>query len=285
MSIKNSKTNIQLTIAPAHGFTLPHGYNWNPSIVNGKKEGKVEVFTEEGMLFAELFYHEGKLEGECSFFEEGSIKEKVMYKNDVLNGWSRFYKNGKEDVVYLYENGNRVKKLVRENELYREVDMNNEGNYEIGHYDENRIRDGLFYKYENDALKEENEYKNGVFVRKTKDFVKNEMIEYNENGDKIYQGGYMRNSSYQYIRAGKGKEYEENKVVYVGDWLNGEKDGDGKSMRNGVAYYDGKWKKNAPDGYGKLMEFYLTVGFKVSLFTLLFVPLNTTYYTLFNYNT
>ena len=47
-----------------------------------------------------------------------------------------------------------------------------------------------------DSVKEENEYKNGVFVRKTKDFVKNEMIEYNENGDKIYQGGYMRNSSY-----------------------------------------------------------------------------------------
>ena len=99
MSIKNSKTNIQLTISPAHGFTLPCGYNWNPTIVIGKKEGKVEVFTEEGMLFAELFYHEGKLEGECSFFEEGSIKEKVMYKNDVLNGWSRFYKNGKEGGV------------------------------------------------------------------------------------------------------------------------------------------------------------------------------------------
>ena len=32
-------------------------------------------------------------------------------------------------------------------------------------------------------------------------------------------------------------------------------------------------------------EICLTVGFKVSLFTLLFVPLNTTYYTLFNYNT
>ena len=35
----------------------------------------------------------------------------------------------------------------------------------------------------------------------------------------------------------------------------------------------------------EIFEFYLTVGFKVSLFTLLFVPLNTTYYTLFNYNT
>ena len=67
MSIKNSKTNIQLTIAPAHGFTLPRGYNWNPTIVNGKTEGKVDVFNEEGMLFAKLFYHEGKLEGECSF--------------------------------------------------------------------------------------------------------------------------------------------------------------------------------------------------------------------------
>ena len=64
----------------------------------------------------------------------------------------------------------------------------------------------------------------------------------------------MRNSSYQYVRTGKGKEYEENKVVYVGDWLNGEKDGEGMSMKNGVAYYDGKWKKNAPDGYGKLMN-------------------------------
>ena len=130
MSIEDSALDIQLTIAPEYGFNLPPGFSWNPSIVNGKKEGKVEVFTEQGMLYAELFYHEGKLEGECSFFEEGLIKEKGMYKNDELKSWIRFYKNDKEDVVYLYENGICVKKIVRENELYREVDMNNEGNYE-----------------------------------------------------------------------------------------------------------------------------------------------------------
>ena len=51
MSIKNSKTNIQLTIAPAHGFTLPRGYNWNPTIVNGKKDGKVDKNDETGVNF------------------------------------------------------------------------------------------------------------------------------------------------------------------------------------------------------------------------------------------
>ena len=47
--------------------------------------------------------------------------------------------------------------------------------------------------------------------------------------------------------------------------------------------HEGIMKKGIPVKHIK--ELYLTVGFKVSLFTLLFVPLNITYYTLFNYNT
>ena len=61
----------------SNGFTLPEGYTWGISMENGKKEGKVVVYDEERMIYAELQYHEDKLNGNCCFYEDGVEKEKI----------------------------------------------------------------------------------------------------------------------------------------------------------------------------------------------------------------
>ena len=103
--------NIELCNEISNGFTLPEGYTWDLSMENGKKEGKVVVYDEERMIYAELQYHEDKLNGNCCFYEDGVEKEKIYYENDIANGWSYIVVDGKETLGFLYENGRKTKKL------------------------------------------------------------------------------------------------------------------------------------------------------------------------------
>lgn len=47
----------------SHSFVLPDGYTWNPTLVNGKKEGVVEVRDDLGTVYAILSYKNDKLNG------------------------------------------------------------------------------------------------------------------------------------------------------------------------------------------------------------------------------
>lgn len=126
---------------------MPSGCKWEPRVVNGKKEGSATVYTEEGMLYAEVVFSEDKLDGVCSFYEEGALKEKIVYKKDVMNGWSVFYENGVEVMSCYYVDGVRQKKVVKEGERWKVVDVENEKNYEICRMDEERRRQGVSYRY------------------------------------------------------------------------------------------------------------------------------------------
>lgn len=88
MSVRSANPNIEVRLGKRSGLCLPSGCKWEPRVVNGKKEGSATVYTEEGMLYAEVVFSEDKLDGVCSFYEEGALKEKIRYKKDVMNGWS-----------------------------------------------------------------------------------------------------------------------------------------------------------------------------------------------------
>ena len=73
----------------------------------------------------------------------------------------------------------------------------------------------------------ENEYKNGEFTRVLKSISGSTMTEFDENGNKVYEGEYDERIENGLKRKGKGKEYEKDgkTLVYVGDWSNGKSGG------------------------------------------------------------
>ena len=213
MSVVTSSTNIQLTLAKPTGFTLPTGYQWEPKLVKGKKEGPVTVYTDEGLLYAQLVFHVDKLHGVCSFYEEGSLKEKISYENNVMNGWSHFYDHGKEVVSFLYENGVKKKKLEKYGDCWKEVDLKNEKNFMTCVMDEDKRKQGVCYRYVNEELIEELEYKDDELVRRRKTFAGKEVTELGENGEKVYQGCYLLDEK-GYRRNGK-RMCQMEKVCYI----------------------------------------------------------------------
>ena len=57
--------NINLIKEENKRESIPSGYKYSSTVVNGKKEGPVEVFTPDSVLYANLIYHEDLLDGLC----------------------------------------------------------------------------------------------------------------------------------------------------------------------------------------------------------------------------
>ena len=55
--------NINLIKEESKRESFPSGYKYSSTVVNDKKEGSVEVFTADSVLFANLIYHEDLLDG------------------------------------------------------------------------------------------------------------------------------------------------------------------------------------------------------------------------------
>ena len=57
--------NINLIKEESKRESIPLGSKYSSTVVNDKKEGSVEVFTPDSMLFANLICHEDLLDGLC----------------------------------------------------------------------------------------------------------------------------------------------------------------------------------------------------------------------------
>ena len=88
------------------------------------------------------------------------------------------------------------------------------------------------------------EYKNGEFTRVLKSISGSTMTEFDENGNKVYEGEYDERIENGLKRKGKGKEYEKDgkTLVYVGDWSNGKRNGYGVLYKNSEVVYKGEWE-------------------------------------------
>ena len=85
------------------------------------------------------------------------------------------------------------------------------------------MRNGTGMEYDGrEVLKRICTYENGKVKRVVQEFSGDIMTEYNENGKKIYEGGYKEVAETGFIRNGNGKEMDENgNVVKRGVWVNG----------------------------------------------------------------
>ena len=76
---------------------------------NNKLSGAYRVYNRR-RLVEERNYIEGKLEGELrKFYQDGTLMEESIYQNGVLNGIAKWYDTeGNLSIAYEYENGKLV---------------------------------------------------------------------------------------------------------------------------------------------------------------------------------
>ena len=139
----------------------------------------------------------------------------------------------------IYKNGKRFSSL----EQYKEIpnyyeEKKDEKTISICKFNENHMKDGICYEYENDRLSQIVLYENGMKKRVMNRFIeKNRMIEYNEKNQIVYKGEYEGNVKNGYKRNGKGMifDYKNGKVNMISFIENGIKKGydmiEGKNMK------------------------------------------------------
>lgn len=231
---------------------LPEGCTYTPTVLNGKKEGQVTVFSKDSLLYAILNFHEDRLEGICEYYDKGLLKEKITYKNGVPDGWGCLYENSKESKWFIYKNGSKYSEIIKDGEYYTEREIRSNSILSICKYNENHNREGLGYLYQDGKVSKAVLFSNGEQGKTIKKFEGKVMTELNDNGDEIYKGEYLNDRQQNYPRNGQGKEYEEGKIVYDGFWKKNKKEGQGSSYKSGRALYVGEWSQNMPNGQGKL---------------------------------
>ena len=233
----------------------PEGCTSNLKFVNGRKEGKCEVYNSNSTLYAILMYHNDRLYGICEFYDNGNLKEKISYINDIEEGWGCDVENGKEIKWYLYRNGEKSGELIElENGMREERLVKNGEVISICSYNENHEKNGIGYLFNNNHISSVVEFEDNKMKRTIKQFEGKEMSIFDDNGSIVYQGEYLDSMDNDYPREGKGKEYKDGEIVYDGHYHLNDREGNGKSYMNGKLVYDGEWKNNKPNGYGKIFD-------------------------------
>ena len=124
----------------------------------GNMQGKMYIGTwkyyqktNNELLILEYYNNEGQLEGDrYVYYPNGQVAEKQEYKSGKLNGTSIVYSEGNQIIVETqYLNG----------ELHGfHKNYNIKGGVEISGQYKNGKKDGVWYFYENDKLKEEKNF-------------------------------------------------------------------------------------------------------------------------------
>ena len=234
---------------------MPPECSWNPQLVNNKKEGTVEVYDEDGLMIASLEYKNDLLNGVCKFFRNGMIAAEIPYCDDVASGCGYDIDEYGERRMCYFENGEwkvELKKSERKEGYYDEIDVKSGEILSICKMNENHEKQGEGFIFKNGLIDKVVVYENGNEKYCLKEFSEKIMIEYDENGNKVYEGGYLNSIEKEYPREGQGKEFYDEVMIYEGEWKDGKRNGRGVSLRNKRDYYDGMWKDNLPEGEGTM---------------------------------
>lgn len=249
--------------------------------VNGKKLGEGIFLDSNSIIAMKLFFKDDVVEGEGMLYSNGQVVFKGTWKdgsrcghcteynkgykvydgnydNDVRNGFGIEYgENGSIEFEGEWIDGKRGTKFISENKKGEKelTELNDNGKVKyIGGFKEGSvIRNGLGVEYdENEKPVNICVYEDGVVIRKVKEFKDKEIVLYDENGKKLYEGGYKNSRESGYPPQGKGKQYVDGVLVYCGEFVKGRRDGPGYSYYpNHILKYDGDWKNDKANGLGK----------------------------------
>ena len=195
-------------------------YEMTVKLVNGVREGEA-VIVNDGMPYLRLEYKQGSLTGVVErMSESGSVELRGHLVSGVESGFFEEY-DSRDQVVWrgYYRNGVRDSKsrLVRK-----------------GKDSVRSVEEGEFYELdENGVVTQLCLYENGLRSRVIASYVGAVMTELDENGKRVYEGGFKGDVENGFVREGKGKEFVNGgkTVVYSGDWKNGKREGVGTELK------------------------------------------------------
>ena len=151
--------------------------------------------------------------GYCEIYDE---PRKVWYKGYFANGKQVYYTPAKEKKGYWEE-------YNEDNKLVCICSKDKEGKY-----------DGICYLYSNEKLNRISYWEHGREVRVIKQFNGLTMTEFDDEGQKCYEGGYNELVRWVYLRHGIGEEYDSDGItlLFKGNYHNGRRHGKGTSYKN-----------------------------------------------------
>ena len=189
---------------------------------NGMRNGKGEEMDENGRVVFVGEWKDGKGKG-----KEMDADGKAMYEGEWWNG----KRNGVGEVL--------------------------KGTRWVGHWKDGKMNGMGYEKDGNGAMKRGCLFENGKMKRVVQEFDGEKMVEYDENGRKVYEGEYKGSVEKGFVREGRGKEYEagikaakkglvtkgKERMVRIGNWKNGVKSGefydyDDKGKMKQVSVYE-----------------------------------------------
>ena len=91
-------------------LTFPENAVFKPSMPEGQREGKVEVFSKKGIRLAVLNYENDMLNGLFKFFENGELIKQISFVNGKMEGWS---KEGNKE--FMYHDNKKEFELIKKN--------------------------------------------------------------------------------------------------------------------------------------------------------------------------
>ena len=207
-------------VCKRHGVGIVYSSETNIRVSlfeNGIEKKKIQVIVDDEMV---------------EYDESGNL---IVYIGGYRREGDEFVKSD-EGLIFDYENG-KVKEVYDSEEGERCIKR-------------------LEFDYDGVVMKDPHDSKNGEkTLNKSESSEFNIMIELNEDGRRMYRGGYSGCPRDGYVRNGEGDEYDENDLlVYSGGWKKGMREGNGILYDHSDVKYNGCWKDNKPNGKGKLYD-------------------------------
>ena len=180
--------------------------------------------------------------------------------NDELNGNHEWVYDGK---------GFWIERLNGEMISYSQYDGMPKKGRIVGREGEegmNKNKNGISFDFENGECVRESVYVKGeiqfvkrIFThhRDNKDEKNGNgmktMIENDENGNRVYEGGYSGDYLTGFVREGVGKLYLNGEKIYDGHIHDNKREGYGMSFVDGYPHYRGEWHNDHAHGEGEIM--------------------------------
>ena len=232
-------------------------YELRVSMKEGKKEGIGLIVREDGTPFIRMMFVNDECEGEVTKMNEyyGTVLKGRVSKGKEVGIWIEYDDDGNEIWRGLYRNGKRYSILKEEEGMkgfYSEMSVNGDL-LNVSEYDDEWRKNGKCFEYEGGRMVRECEYKNGVMIQVLREWKGECMIEYDDNGMRVYEGGFEGDMMKGFVREGRGKEFgiDGKRVLYVGEWKKGLRDGYGSEIKGYCPVYIGEWKNGLRHGTGR----------------------------------
>ena len=232
-----------------------------------RKSGFYEETSVSGELLRVSQYDDRwKRHGTCFEFKDGKIAGEYVYEHGKKDKTVREFH---DDDMRLFDKYGRI---VYEGIYFGDIydgfcvhpkkkgmpgffkEMNKKGDLlSISQYDDMVMKkEGKCFEFERGRIVRECEYKNNECIRVYREWKEEVMIEYNENGMRVYEGGFGGDMVKGFVRDKEGTEYEsDGTALYVGHYVDGERSGYGTEYKGCYAWYIGNWKNGKRSGKGK----------------------------------